>query len=179
MASLFSTTSQIAAINTRARSGVITLPLTTTSLYRQIMIKDLYGAFPLSTLTLSTQSGDYFEDGTTSRILCNAFEFQSLYAGSTSRWHTVAGTQMTAAYISSLRVDSLQLGSGDGWADFGPLRATAISSLQVVTGFLQATSISTLGLSTGTLTACNISTSSLSTNFGFASNLSATTLLLE
>ena len=176
MASLFSTTSQIAAINTRARSGVITLPLTTTSLYRQIMIKDLYGAFPLSTLTLSTQSGDYFEDGTSTRILCNAFEFQSLYAGSTSRWHTVAGTQWTSMYVSSLRVDSLQLGSGDGWADFGPLRATAISSLQIVTGLLQTTSISTLGLSTGTLTACNISTSSLSTNFGFASNLSATTL---
>ena len=117
MASLFSTTSQIAAVNTRIRSGVLTLPLTSANLYRQIMIKDLYGAFPASTLTLSTQLGDTFEDGTTTRILCNAYEFQSLYAGSTSRWHTVAGTQWTSMYVSSLRVDSLQLGSGDGWAD--------------------------------------------------------------
>ena len=175
MASLFSTTSQIAAINTRARSGVITLPLTTTSLYRQIMIKDLYGTFPLSTLTISTQSGDFFEDGTTSRILCNAYEFQALYAGSTTRWHTVAGTQWTSMYVSSLRVDSLQLGSGDGWADFGPLRATAISSLQILTGYLQATSISTVGLSTGTLTACNISAATISTNYGFFSSISAGT----
>jgi hypothetical protein len=173
MASLFSTTSQIAAVNTRARSGVITLPLTSVSLYRQIMIKDLYGSFPLSTLTISTQSGDFFEDGTTSRVLCNAYEFQALYAGSTSRWHTVGGSQITAAYISSLRVDSLQLGSGDGWADFGPLRATAISSLLIQTGLVQATAISTLAISTGTLTAGNISAATTSTNFGFFSTISS------
>ena len=176
MASLFSTTSQIAAVNTRARSGVITLPLTTASLYRQIMIKDLYGAFPLSTLTISTQLGDYFEDGTTSRILCNAYEFQSLYAGSTSRWHTVGGTQFTAAYISSLRVDSLQLGSGDGWADFGPLRATAISSLLVQTGLIQAIAMSTFVISTGTLTAGNVST--LGLNVGSLSSINISTVNL-
>ena len=175
MASLFSTTSQIAAIDTRVRPGTITLPLTTASLYRQIMLKDLYGAFPASTLTISTQLGDYFEDGTTTRILSNGYEFQALYSGSTSRWHTVAGTRWTSMYISSLRVDSLQLGSGDGWADFGPLRATAISTLQTVTGYLQATSISTLGLSTGTLTACNISVATMSTNYGFFSSISAGT----
>ena len=161
MASLFSTTSQIAAVNTRARSGVITLPLTSANPYRQIMIKDLYGSFPLSTLTISTQLGDSFEDGTTSRILSNAYEFQALYAGSTSRWHTVGGTQMTAAYISSLRVDSLQLGSGDGWADFGPLRATAISSLLVQTGLVQAIAMSTFVISTGALTAGSVSSLSL------------------
>jgi len=173
MASLFSTTSQIAAINTRARSGVITLPLTTASLYRQIMIKDLYGSFPLSTLTISTQSGDFFEDGTTSRILSNAYEFQALYAGSTSRWHTVGGSQITAAYISSLRVDSLQLGSGDGWADFGPLRAIAISSILIQTGLIQANAMSTFAISTGTLTAGNISVATMSTNFGFFSTISS------
>jgi hypothetical protein len=137
------------------------------------MIKDLYGAFPLSTLTLSTQLGDAFEDGTTSRILSNAYEFQALYAGSTSRWHTVGGTQFTAAYISSLRVDSLQLGSGDGWADFGPLRATAISSLLVQTGLVQANAMSTFAISTGTLTAGNISVATMSTNFGFFSTISS------
>jgi hypothetical protein len=173
MASLFSTTSQIAAINTRARSGVITLPLTSASLYRQIMIKDLYGAFPLSTLTLSTQLGDAFEDGTTSRILSNAYEFQALYAGSTSRWHTVAGTQWTSMYVSSLRVDSLQLGSGDGWADFGPLRATAISSLLIQTGLIQTAAMSTFAISTGTLTARNISVTTLSTTYGFFSTISS------
>ena len=176
MASLFSTTSQIAAIDTRVRPGTITLPLTTASLYRQIMLKDLYGSFPVSTLTISTQSGDYFEDGTTTRTLSNSYEFQALYAGSTSRWHTVAGTRWTSMYISSLRVDSLQLGSGYGWADFGPLRATAISSLQTVTGLLQAAGISTLGISTGTLTSCNISTNSLSTNIGYFGVLSSATI---
>ena len=176
MASLFSTTSQIAAIDTRVRPGTITLPLTTASLYRQIMLKDLYGSFPVSTLTISTQSGDYFEDGTTTRTLSNSYEFQALYAGSTSRWHTVAGTRWTSMYISSLRVDSLQLGSGDGWADFGPLRATAISSLQTVTGLLQTAGISTLGISTGTLTSCNISTNSLSTNIGYFGVLSSATI---
>jgi hypothetical protein len=137
------------------------------------MIKDLYGAFPLSTLTLSTQLGDAFEDGTTSRILSNAYEFQALYAGSTSRWHTVAGTQWTSMYVSSLRVDSLQLGSGDGWADFGPLRATAISSLLVQTGLIQTAAMSTFAISTGTLTARNISVATLSTTYGFFSTISS------
>jgi hypothetical protein len=43
-------------------------------------------------------------------------------------------------YISSLRIDSLQIGPGDGWVDFGPLRAVAISTLEVDTGSLYATS---------------------------------------
>jgi hypothetical protein len=47
------------------------------------------------------------------------------------------------AYISSLTIDQLTFGDGNGWADFGVLRALAISTFAVNTGILYATTIST------------------------------------
>jgi hypothetical protein len=47
------------------------------------------------------------------------------------------------AYISSLNIDQLTFGDGNGWADFGVLRALAISTLVVNTGILYATTVST------------------------------------
>ena len=47
------------------------------------------------------------------------------------------------AYISSLTIDQLTFGDGNGWADFGALRATVVSSYQVNTGIIYAPIIST------------------------------------
>lgn len=53
----------------------------------------------------------------------------------------VSDLTVIKSYISSLQVDELILGPGDGWIDTGPLRATYISSLQENTGSLYATNI--------------------------------------
>jgi hypothetical protein len=47
------------------------------------------------------------------------------------------------AYISSLTIDQLTFGDGNGWADFGAIRAAVVSSYQVNTGILYAPIIST------------------------------------
>jgi hypothetical protein len=53
----------------------------------------------------------------------------------------VSDLQAVKSFISSLQVDELLLGTGDGWTETGPLRATYISSLQENTGSLYATNI--------------------------------------
>jgi hypothetical protein len=47
------------------------------------------------------------------------------------------------AYISTLTLDQLIFGDGNGWADFAVLRAVAVSTLQINTGILYATTVST------------------------------------
>ena len=44
-------------------------------------------------------------------------------------------------FISSLTVNSLTIGSGAGWVDFGAIRAVIVSSIQTNTGLLNASSI--------------------------------------
>jgi archaellum component FlaC len=98
-------------------------------------ISTSYGFF--STISAGTVFGKFVGDGSlltnlpvagvTSILSTQAFYVSTISTGNIT---SIQG------YISSLRVDSLQLGTGDGWADFGPLRATAISTLQVTTGSL-------------------------------------------
>jgi hypothetical protein len=59
---------------------------------------------------------------------------------SSIRFSTATGLN---AYISSLTIDQLVFGDGNGWADFGALRAAVVSSYQVNTGIVYAPIIST------------------------------------
>jgi hypothetical protein len=45
-------------------------------------------------------------------------------------------------YISSLQVDSLQIGTGTGWVDFGAVRALIVSTLEIDSGIIYGTTIS-------------------------------------
>ena len=45
-------------------------------------------------------------------------------------------------YISSLQVDSLQIGTGTGWVDFGAVRALIVSTLEINSGIIYGTTIS-------------------------------------
>jgi hypothetical protein len=59
---------------------------------------------------------------------------------STLKFSTATGGN---AYISSLTIDQLTFGDGNGWADFGAIRAAVISTYQVNTGIVYAPIIST------------------------------------
>ena len=59
---------------------------------------------------------------------------------STLKFSTATGGN---AYISSLTIDQLTFGDGNGWADFGAIRAAVVSSYQVNTGIVYAPIIST------------------------------------
>lgn len=129
MASLFSTTSGVAVIDTRVRPGTITLPLTTQIPNRYLQIKDLYGAFGRSSLTLSTQTGERFDDGTTSKVFTDPFTFFTLYAASTTRWAQLGGTQTIQQTVSSLLVSSLTIGTGSGWLQLPPIQTIYASTV--------------------------------------------------
>ena len=128
MASLFSTTSGVAVVDTRTRAGTITLPLTTQIPNRYLQIKDLYGSFGASTLTLSTQTGESFDDRTTSKILTDPFSYMTLYAASTGRWAVLGATQTIQQTVSSLVVSSITIGSGSGWLQLPPIQTIALST---------------------------------------------------
>lgn len=151
MASVFiSTPAQIVLIDSRTRSGTITLPVTNQIQYRVVSFKDQYGSFSNSTMTLSTQLGEAFDDGTTTKTFSNAFTSINLYAGSTTRWMVMNATQTVQQTISSLITNQLIFGTGAGWAQFGPVQATVLSSIQQTTalGFFST-------LSTGLLVGSN------------------------
>lgn len=100
--SFASTSTEFAMIDTRTTSGAFVLPLTTDIPGRIINIKDAYGAFTNSTLTVYTQGGEAFEDGTNFKLLNNAFDSFQVYTASTSRWYITGGTEtnMTTANIA-------------------------------------------------------------------------------
>ena len=135
MASVFiSTPAEIVLIDTRTRSGTVTLPTTGQIAYRVLSFKDQYGAFSNSTFTLSTQTGQAFDDGTTSKTFSNAFTSINLYAATNiNRWMVMNATQTVQQSISSLIVNQLVFGTGAGWVQFGPLQASVVSTIQVNT----------------------------------------------
>jgi hypothetical protein len=144
MASVFiSTPAQIVLIDSRTRSGTITLPVTNQIQYRVVSFKDQYGSFSNSTMTLSTQFGEAFDDGTTTKTFSNAFTSINLYAGSTTRWMVMNATQSVQQTISSLITNQLIFGTGAGWAQFGPVQATVLSSIQQTTNLSFITLLST------------------------------------
>jgi hypothetical protein len=130
MASVFvSSPAEIVVVDSRTRSGTITLPVTNSIPYRLLSFKDQYGTFSNSTLTISTQLGESFDDGTTSKIFSNAYTYLNLYAVS-SKWLVMNATQTQQQTISSLTVNQLTFGTGAGWIQFGPVQASIVSTIQ-------------------------------------------------
>lgn len=133
MASAFvSTFAEVVVVDSRTRSGTVTLPGTNTIPNRVLNFKDQYGTFSNSTFTISTQVGESFDDGTTTKTFSNAFSYLSLYAVS-SKWMVMGATQTVQQTISSLTVNQLTFGTGAGWVQFGPVQATVVSSIQTNT----------------------------------------------
>jgi hypothetical protein len=91
--SFASTSTEFAMIDTRTTSGAFVLPLTSDIPGRIINIKDAYGTFTNSSLTVYTQGGEAFEDGTNFRLLNNSWEQLQVYTASTTRWYITGGTE--------------------------------------------------------------------------------------
>ena len=104
----FSTFSEVGMIDARSQNGTITLPLSTDIPYRILTLKDIYGAATVSSITLTTQGADVFEDGTTSRLLNGAFETTTLYAGQAGFWYVTGGSRLATAAIGTLSTGLIQ-----------------------------------------------------------------------
>ena len=139
MAALYSTLTEIAMIRISSASGTILLPGTSTITGRQVGFKDYLGTLTSnSTVTFSTQNGDYFEDGTTSKTYSNAYAYATFYTGSTSRWNIIGGNALQTMNVSSLQVNSLTIGTGTGWLGLNPIQTLAVSTIQTNTSTLYA-----------------------------------------
>ena len=121
-----STATDLVLLNSAARPGTITLPLTTTIPGRTLTLKDITGAAATSTVTITTTGSDTFEDGTTSKTITTAFGSLAL-TGNAGKWYTVATTQPTALTVSTL---STQITTANSTLTKALLASTAtISSL--------------------------------------------------
>ncbi len=174
MATILSTFTEVMLADTRRRAGTVLLPPLSAIPYRMLTFKDVYGTFSNSTLTISTQGGNTFEDSTTSIVLSNAFSFYNLYAASTS-WLVLDGTQTLVQSISTLNVNSINIGNGIGWLQFGPIQTVAVSTTQIFTDGIYANSISSFSLSTAQLSVSSIVGAPLI----YTSTLVSTTLGLQ
>jgi len=166
--SFVSPTAGVVVVDSRTRPGTITLPVTSQIVNRYLQFKDLYGAFGRSSLTLSTQVGESFEDGTTSKVFTDPFTFVTLYAASTTRWAQLGGTQTIQQTVSSLFVSSITIGSGQGWLQLPPIQTIAISTNTFTGDNATATTLSaqvlyvssiigvTIGGGTGNITTANL-----------------------
>ena len=101
-----STTTSFTLLDSRVRSGTVTLPLTTTIPGRTLTFKDSTGAAGVSSVTLSTSGGETFEDGTTTKIINTNYGVVTLTGGA-GKWYIAATNQPTMATISSLTVSSI------------------------------------------------------------------------
>ena len=81
----------------------------------------------------------------TAQFLSTTYSYSRAFTTLSANISTLYFSTATAntAYISSLTIDQLTFGDGNGWADFGALRATVVSSYQVNTGIVYAPIIST------------------------------------
>ena len=80
--------------NTTNASGTITLPSATIKPGRVITCKDIGGNAGVSSIILSTISGQMFEDGLSIRTINQAYGFESFIATSGGKWLTVAGNEL-------------------------------------------------------------------------------------
>ena len=97
-----STFTEIGLVDARASAGVLIVPKSSDIPGRVITYKDIYGAVGNSTIALLTSTGDTYEDGTNYRTLTTAYDFITLYAGSTSMWYTIGGTQFNGFRTNTL-----------------------------------------------------------------------------
>jgi len=97
-----STFTEIGLVDARASAGVLIVPSSSDIPGRVITYKDIYGAVGNSTIALLTSTGDTYEDGTNYRTLTTAYDFITLYAGSTTKWYTIGGTQFNGFRTNTL-----------------------------------------------------------------------------
>ena len=106
------------------------------------LVSTTYLASQLTSTVIGLGTAGYISSG---QLLSTTYGYSQNFitqnaSVSSLRFSTATGLN---AYISSLTIDQLVFGDGNGWADFGALRAAVLSSYQINTGIVYAPIIST------------------------------------
>lgn len=171
-----STATNLVFLDSAARPGTITLPLTTTIPGRTLTLKDVTGAAAASTITIVTSGSDTFEDGTTTKTITTAFGTLAV-TGNAGKWYTTATSQPTALTVSTLSTTTLAVNSTiakaiiastatissltAGVLTASTIQAPTVSSLIALTSSLQANSISSISIQASTLQGSSVSSVTL------------------
>jgi len=111
MSYLLSTFTEVAEIDSRITSGVVTLPLTSSIPNRTFTVKDFYGAASNSTIILQTQAPDVFENGLSNILINNNFGAVTLYSGETGTWNVLTGSIQNSMTVSSFVTSTMAISS--------------------------------------------------------------------
>jgi len=106
MALSINSTAEFIPVDTRSASGTIVLPLVNAIRGRILTFKDMYGSFSIHPLMLSTQFGNSFEDGATTKEMRNTFGYLTLVSNGQTQWNILDGTELPMYTISSLRTNT-------------------------------------------------------------------------
>lgn len=120
-------------VDSRAIAKQISLPFVSSRPGRVITIKDSYGFAHVNPITIVTSGSDFFEKGTRSYIIKDAFALVTLVAdGSTNIWRILSKSDIieTFDHISTGQISSLT-------GQFSSISTTSINSLNNVTSNLQ------------------------------------------
>lgn len=101
-AAFVSTNVEFVQVNTQTNPGTIQLPNAQALGGRIITFKDITGSFQRNPLTLTTLTGNTFDDGTTRKVLRENFGFLKVASDGISEWNVIEGTQMSMYTISTL-----------------------------------------------------------------------------
>ena len=107
----FSTATGISFIDSRNKSATLLLPSVTDIPGRILYVKDGNNAFGSSSLTLSTQLNQSFDNGSNLKTLQDSDGYVLLASDGQSRWRQIGGTHIKEGYTSNSRVSSLFVNS--------------------------------------------------------------------
>jgi len=103
----FSTATGISLIDSRNKSGFLLLPSVTDIPGRILYIKDSARAFGSSSITLSTQLNQSFDNGRNTNTLKDTDGYILLASDGISKWTQIGGTTINEGYIGNAYISSL------------------------------------------------------------------------
>jgi hypothetical protein len=101
-----SSSSGIVIVDSRSKSGSITLPAASTLVGRSLIFKDGFDSFGTSSLTLLTTGVDLFDNLSSILNVGETNGFINLVAGS-NKWHTVGGTRLVSQNVDNNNVSTI------------------------------------------------------------------------
>jgi hypothetical protein len=119
---IISSFTEVGLLDARTSNGFVIIPNSTEIPFRILTLKDVFGSLGSSTITLSLQGSDIFEDGSRQMTLTNKDEAITLYAGQPGYWYVLNGTRMNAVSYNSISVGTI----------LSPLQVGTISSMSQI-----------------------------------------------
>ena len=131
----FSTATGIALIDSRNKSGILTLPSVTDIPGRILYVKDTMGVFNTSSLILSTQLNQYFNNGSNRQVLEENDGYVMLASDGVNTWNQIGGTAVRESFIQNARISTLYVKNSISTIAVDTFNLTARSTIDIDTRY--------------------------------------------